>query len=712
MKVSIQISHCGGVLMFKRLVHVLASLTVLFLFSGYVPAASGDSSKANRVSGVFVAPELSSTTTSAEWDDSLRSMAAIGVDTVIIQYTLQTDSVRGNQAYFPYSRRDTVSGSLPARRQQTGHILAAAKKHGFKVFLGLQLAEREWFDENRYQQDNWLNQQCQLSISLADELWKLFGELYKGVIAGWYLPFEFESTPEYYGYFTRLATDYYSPVTTYLKNDARFGSLPVMISPLMYWSDNKTIWQNNLKTVLTGSRIDIVAPQDGIGFGTQTHQTIGDWFRVCRQAVDEVNKSGAGHVRLWGNCENYVRLRNPQEPDSYERLKPMSIHKFISSLDIAAPYVENLISFSIHRWDTAQSSSVKELNRPYYEAYKRYYTSGKRPQNLADGYYVAIRSEGAVTFHDQAKAQLTDGFAASGNWDQFRGIRTNGGPFTLEIRFDDPVSISRVASQYYQNATFGIALPYQVRYQYLVRSGSYDEQFTYRDIMIDRPSGNNSILRSQAALKTPIKADGIRITVTPSSEWTFLDDIYIDNFGNTATYGVTVENGTVDKPYAAVGESVILTARPPSSNAAFVRWESDDVAFHKPTSATTSFTMPGKSVRIRAVFRMNSSTHTGQPTRSLTQNVTASTHYTDCRSVYEPSATVESEDTQGTDAWDATLPESRVSSIPTNLSDATVTTAPPRKRMAPSLILPAICLVAGGAVATMLICRKISLDRQ
>ena len=49
-------------------------------------------------------------------------------------------------------------------------------------------------------------------------------------------------------------------------------------------------------------------------------------------------------------------------------------------MDVVAPYVDKLITFSIHRWDTVMlESSYIDVNSSYYEAYKHYYLTGRKP---------------------------------------------------------------------------------------------------------------------------------------------------------------------------------------------------------------------------------------------------------------------------------------------------------------------------------------------
>jgi len=522
--------------MFKRArawISVVAVITLIGLHTVPVKAVQGNDS---FVTGIFIAPELTSVITQAEWNESLLDMRAIGIDTVIVQYSFQTDSVYGNQSYFPYWQPDTVgdASQYPLRRSQIGYILSAAQNAGIDVYLGLQIAERDWFDLNLYQDYDKLYSQYWLSYDLANALWDAFGSTYGDIIAGWYLPFEFESTSEYYSYFTQLASVYYGPVTTALKNDSRFGNKSIMISPLMYSADDKVAWQNNLKTILSNSQIDIVAPQDGIGFGTQTHATVGAWFQATKQAVDDVNQTYSKAICLWGNCENYARLRNPNETDAVERIKPMAIRKFIASLDIVAPYVDNLVTFSIHRWDKVFANNEDlGVNISYYEAYKRYYTTGTLPACISDGYYVAITPAAgySLTFNAYANAGLTDGFATTvGDWSQYKGIHSPfNQPFVLEIRFDDPSYIKTVKSNFYKDLNAAIAWPSQIQYEYFVRSGSNDEIFTYTTIQYNYPSGQESSYFSTVELSSPVMADGIRITVTPNGEWTFIDDIWIES---------------------------------------------------------------------------------------------------------------------------------------------------------------------------------------
>ena len=478
------------------------------------------------VTGIFIAPEISSDAGLAEWISSLQAMKTIGINTVIVQYSFQTDAIYGTQAYFePFPQQDTAL--YPERRRQIGRILHAARAADMQVYLGLQIAEREWFDGNMYRDYDWLYSQYRLSTELADALWSAFGDDYAGTVAGWYLPFEFESSAEYHDYFHQITDVYYRPVTAYLKDS--FDGLPVIISPLMYAYDDKDRWRNSLITVLAGAQIDIIAPQDGIGYGTQTHATVGDWYATTDLAVKYVNETSGKSISLWGNCENYMHRRDYN--DALESIKPMSIGKFINSLHTVAPYVDNLITFSIHRWDACMNHNVATgINSSYYEAYKTYYLTKEIPESKAAGYYVRISSPGTLTFHEQANAGLTDGFAVeTDNWQAYKGVNVSGAQtFTMEIRFDDPVDISSIKSHYYQDSPSEIVWPKSVAYEYLVRSGPDDDIYNYYSFGNENRLNSGSQTASTAQRAQAVTADGVRITVQIGGSWTFLDEIWVE----------------------------------------------------------------------------------------------------------------------------------------------------------------------------------------
>ena len=73
------------------------------------------------------------------------------------------------------------------------------------------------------------------------------------------------------------------------------------------------------------------------------------------------------------------------------------------------------------------------------------------------------------------------------------------------------------------------------------------------------------------------------------------------------TYSVTVVGGTSDKATAEAGETVTITATVPDGKE-FVNWTTSDVeGLNGSTAATTTFTMPAKTVTVTANFKDKSS---------------------------------------------------------------------------------------------------------
>ncbi|MBR5949799.1 MAG: leucine-rich repeat domain-containing protein, partial [Actinomycetaceae bacterium] len=70
------------------------------------------------------------------------------------------------------------------------------------------------------------------------------------------------------------------------------------------------------------------------------------------------------------------------------------------------------------------------------------------------------------------------------------------------------------------------------------------------------------------------------------------------------SFGVTVENGTVDKVRAMEGETVTITADDPEDGLAFVQWAFvEGVDFEQMDAMTTTFSMPAKDVTVTPVYK-------------------------------------------------------------------------------------------------------------
>jgi len=98
------------------------------------------------------------------------------------------------------------------------------------------------------------------------------------------------------------------------------------------------------------------------------------------------------------------------------------------------------------------------------------------------------------------------------------------------------------------------------------------------------------------------------------------------------TYTATVTNGVVTSPTVPgiyENQTVNITANPAPPGKAFEKWTSSDVTFLNANSASTSFTMPGKDVTVKANYidrfpvKVNNGKGSGQYALSATVNITA-----------------------------------------------------------------------------------------
>lgn len=89
-------------------------------------------------------------------------------------------------------------------------------------------------DLNAKGESTFLVSSAAYSKDVFDDLWKQFGSEYGDVIAGWYLPFEFnnDAVKNENGSLPRLIKNFYQPLTNHIKSVT--PDKPILISPLVY----------------------------------------------------------------------------------------------------------------------------------------------------------------------------------------------------------------------------------------------------------------------------------------------------------------------------------------------------------------------------------------------------------------------------------------------------------------------------------------------
>ena len=323
----------------RRSVALCASLVIAGFILRFPTAAEAATTKPGRscravMSGTFLQPSHSVLAWSAaRYDKELSDMRAVGIRSVIAQWTVDMDA---NAAYYA-----APAGWYPRGADMVGSLLAAAGRQGMKVWLGLGNVY-DW--QSHATDEAWLENQLRVDQRIAEHLWALHG----GKIAGWYVSNEVDdlllSTPAAVG----PITSFFTRLTDYLHSHA--GKLPVMTSPTYSGlRQSPSQFAQSVKSVL--GTVDVLNVQDGGGSGYIGPTDITNWFSALAAAL-----AGTG-TALWQDADMYASPSGPMDP---ARLQ--------ADLQATCGYAVDRTGFSF----TTQMSPTELGTSFYYDAYKAY----------------------------------------------------------------------------------------------------------------------------------------------------------------------------------------------------------------------------------------------------------------------------------------------------------------------------------------------------
>ena len=209
--------------------------------------------------------------------------------------------------------------------------LRNAQEAGIKVFLGLNSGDGWWDNQSN---EEWLTARMEEGNKVADELWSLYGGKYADTICGWYWCWEADNlnlklenqSAEIFARAISINIDHLQ---------ATGKRLPVMFCPFMNYRLNTPreyadVWEYIFANSSLGAG-DIFCPQDGIGAGGQTMDTVAQWFAALREAVN--TKPG---LKFWADVETF---------DATDWTAG-TIGRFVTQLELVRPYVDNYITFA------------------------------------------------------------------------------------------------------------------------------------------------------------------------------------------------------------------------------------------------------------------------------------------------------------------------------------------------------------------------------
>jgi hypothetical protein len=379
------------------------------------------------VQGTFLQGTAPLDWTAAQWDSELKNMTAVNMRELVLQWSLQVDD---NRAFYPSSipgyAQAVSQGGLPV--DVVGNTLANAKAHGMRVWLGLQI-DQAWFTNNN--DPNYLNLQAPLAERVADELWARYGS-FATTIKGWYLPFEVTN----YDFTTPSSQsnlqNFFQQVVTYLHNHD--GDLPVMTAP--FYSDGTGLspsgWTSLWTGVLKAAPFDVIALQDGVGDNhvdvstpAATAGRLRAWFSATRAAITAAQSRTA----LWDDADMYGI-------DGW----PISTRQLVDDMNAVAPYVSRIVGFSF-------SSQFSPLhwggNTLFYDPYKTYVTTGVVPSGAptAPGGLLAT-SPLALTANLSWLPSVSTSGAGIAGYRVYRDPAATGGTMTLITTLHGPTMLS------------------------------------------------------------------------------------------------------------------------------------------------------------------------------------------------------------------------------------------------------------------------------
>ena len=313
----------------------------------------------NLATAAFVQLNLDNSGRDSQWwHDQVASMHAVGMDTVIIQYTGMDDGTT-NIAFYA-TVQDGITPFVAA--DPIEYILQAADLLHCRVFLGLHLITS--FDTSGSYN---LNQVIQRGQQTIDELAGIYGAGGRNhtSLSGWYFPQEINDyvalSPEQ----DQLSQDlvqYTGQLADYAH--VRTG-LQVLIAPFFGQNPDAAAYANWWDTIaLPGMHIDILAMQDGVGT-TRTSILEARQVFAAMQLVLERHE-----VEFWATNEAFDQVHGfPVDSEPFQAV-PTAFSELRDRLDGTALYVGKEAVFE---WITYMSPlGESDRARALYSGYQEY----------------------------------------------------------------------------------------------------------------------------------------------------------------------------------------------------------------------------------------------------------------------------------------------------------------------------------------------------
>ncbi len=314
------------------------------------------------VCGSFMQPSAFAGYSVERMKEHLQYMYDVGIDTVILQWSFETEGEKVKGAYFnsDFDSADKASAFNESGKGMLGALLEAAEDTGVRVFIGLN-DSAEWWQKGVFDRE-WLTRQAELGIAGARQIYSEYSEKYPNAFYGWYFVFEL---------YNMQASESIIDNAAYLLNLYRDGladidaDMPMMLSPFIMSSgadpeETGELWES-LFAKVNFKNGDIFCCQDSVGAGHIGIDELDAYYREIKEAVD--TKAG---LRFWANNEDFTQ----------ESWSTAPLDRFVEQLRITSEYVEEHVTFAYSHY---QNPDVGKTG--YHLAYKAYFETGSLPEN-------------------------------------------------------------------------------------------------------------------------------------------------------------------------------------------------------------------------------------------------------------------------------------------------------------------------------------------
>jgi hypothetical protein len=278
----------------------------------------------DRITGIFLYwPRRMATYEPEQWDERLAFLHGLGMDTIITQFSVTDGRAWYQSEHFPMVAPEGVD---PTRR-----LLEAAARAGFKIHLGTASDERWWDVPNHPEEiPSYIEEETARNNLLIGELVDRYLDMPS--LAGIYLSHEIHLGQEGLQVAEEnlpALTEFCNRIGDYVK--ARAPGLVFSNAPFFSLKGTVERFEQMWRTLLSGTRFDLVMLQDGVG--CERHITVENmvpYYAAMSRACRDNN------VELWTDLELFDL--NPPKIVKPERVA--------AQLAGEAPYVSKVVAYS------------------------------------------------------------------------------------------------------------------------------------------------------------------------------------------------------------------------------------------------------------------------------------------------------------------------------------------------------------------------------